>query len=163
MIFAQSSGRDTVLIVLTVTLALLLSIIPMGTLSVMRPLWLTLVLSSWAILKPTRMSLVSVWILGLVEDVLYGTLLGQHALVLVLSIFLVRSLYRQAHMFPLWQQALLLFGVFGLGQLLQLWLYNLSGHRASLVSFLLPALTSAILWPFLHRLLSMKLRSVHIR
>lgn len=135
-------------------LALLLSVAPMPQfMEVGRPLWLALVLSYWVLALPHRLGMVSAWGLGLVEDVLYGTLFGQNALILTLITFLVLSLQRRLRMFPMWQQSLVLLVVFGLAQLVQLWLNALTGNRLPTLLFVLPALISALLWPWVFAIL----------
>ena len=135
-------------------LALLLSVAPMPQfMEVGRPLWLALVLSYWVLALPHRLGMASAWVLGLVEDVLYGSLFGQNALILTLIVFLVLSLQRRLRMFPMWQQSLVLLVVFGLAQLVQLWLNALTGNRLPTLLFVLPALISALLWPWVFAIL----------
>jgi rod shape-determining protein MreD len=145
--------RNGWLIWLTLAIGMLLSIIPMGFMEVGRPLWLALILSFWTMMLPHRFGLARAWFLGLAEDVLYGSLLGQNALILTLITFLVMTLHRRLRMFPRWQQSMVLLVVFGLAQLLQLWLYTLSGNRPPTLMFLLPALVSALLWPLVFAVL----------
>lgn len=140
-------------------LALLLSIMPMGLLDVARPLWAALFLAYWALYLPARVGLFSAWLLGLATDVLHGSLLGQNALILSLITFLVLSLQRRLQMFPAWQQSMLLLVVFGSAQLIQLWLNTLAGDRPPTLIFLLPALFSALIWPWV----SLLLRSLQLR
>ena len=146
---AHVRGRNGWVIWLSLLLALLLSIAPMPQfMEVGRPLWVALGLSFWALALPHRVGMVSAWCLGLVEDVLFGSLLGQNALILTLIIFLVLSLQRRLQMFPMWQQSLVLLVVFGIAQLVQLWLNALTGNRPPTLAFVLPALISALLWPW---------------
>lgn len=150
----QASARNIWVIWVSLLLALLLSVSPMPQfLEVGRPLWLALVLSYWALLLPHRVGMATAWCLGMVEDVLYGTLLGQNALILTLITFLVLSLQRRLRMFPMWQQSLVLLVVFGLAQLVQLWLNALAGGRPHTLEFVLPALISALLWPWVFAIL----------
>jgi len=146
-------SRNGWVIWLTIGVGMLLSVIPMGFTEVGRPLWLALILSFWTMVLPHRFGLARAWMLGLAEDVLYGSLLGQNALILTLITFLVMTLHRRLRMFPLWQQSVVLLVVFGLAQLLQLWLYTLSGNRPPTLLFLLPALVSALLWPWIYTIL----------
>ena len=95
-------------------------------------------------------------------NLLYGTLLGQNDLILTFIIFLVMTLHRRLRMFPLWQQSMVLLVVFGLAQLLQLWLYTLSGNRPPTLLFLLPALVSALLWPSVSTILQGLAKRFHI-
>jgi len=53
----------------------------------------------------------------------------------------------------LWQQSLVMLPVFGIAQMVLLWLNSLSGNRPPTLLFLLPALISAILWPWIFTLL----------
>ena len=115
-----------------------------------RPLWLALFLTAWTLALPHRVGMTTAWVLGLAADVLYGTLLGQNALILTFITFLVLSLHQRLRMFPMWQQSLVLLVVFGLAQLVQLWLNALTGNRPPTLLFILPALVSALLWPWVY-------------
>ncbi|HLD67962.1 MAG TPA: rod shape-determining protein MreD [Pseudomonas sp.] len=140
--------------------ALLLSVAPMPSfMEIGRPLWLALFISYWCLALPHRVGMTTAWLLGLGADVLYGTLLGQNALVLILITFLVLSLQQRLRMFPLWQQSMVLLVVFGLAQLVQLWLHALTGNRPPTLAFVLPALVSALLWPWV----SVALQGLHKR
>ena len=130
-------------------LALLLSVAPMPQfMEVGRPLWLALVLSYWVLALPHRLGMVSAWGLGLVEDVLYGSLFGQNALILTLITFLVLSLQQRLRMFPMWQQSLVILVIFGIAQLIQLWLSALTGNRLPTLALVWSAVISALLWPW---------------
>lgn len=144
-------GHNGWVIWLSLLLALLLSVAPMPEfLEIGRPLWLALLMSYWTLYLPHRVGMTSAWGFGLAADVLYGNLLGQMALVLTLVVFLVQLLQQRLRMFPVWQQSLVLLVVFGLGQLVQLWLYVLAGNRPPpTLLFMLPVLISALLWPWM--------------
>lgn len=132
-------------------LALVLSVAPMPDfLELGRPMWVALLVAYWTLYMPHRVGMTTAWVLGLALDVLYGDLLGQNALVLTLICFLVQTLQQRLRMFPTWQQSVVLAVVFGLGQLLQLWLYVLAGNPPPpTMPYLVPALVSALLWPWL--------------
>jgi rod shape-determining protein MreD len=147
-------ARNSWVIWATLVLALLLSVGPMPQfMEIGRPLWLALFLSYWVLAVPHRIGMIGAWCMGLVEDVLFGSLLGQNALILTLIIFLVLSLQRRLQMFPMWQQSLVLLVVFGIAQLVQLWLNALTGNRPPTLAFVLPALISALLWPWVFAIL----------
>lgn len=144
-------SRNLWVIWLSFALALLLSVAPMPTfMETGRPLWLALFLTAWTLALPHRVGMTTAWVLGLAADVLYGTLLGQNALILTFITFLVLSLHQRLRMFPMWQQSLVLLVVFGLAQLVQLWLNALTGNRPPTLLFILPALVSALLWPWVY-------------
>jgi len=143
--------------------ALLLSVAPMPTfMQVGRPLWLGLMLAYWSLAAPQRVGLTRVWLLGLAADVLYGTPLGQSALVLTLQLFMLMALHQRLRVFPIWQQCLVLLVVFGLAQLVQLWLNTLAGSRPPTLLFLFPALVSALLWPWVHTVMRLFSRRLHV-
>lgn len=153
-------ARNVWVIWLSLALALLLSVVPMlKFMEVGRPLWLALFLTYWVLALPHRVGMATAWCIGLLTDVLHGTLLGQNALILTLITFLVLSLHQRLRMFPMWQQSVVLMVVFGLAQLVQLWLNALGGSRPPTLLFLLPALVSALLWPWV----CMILRGIHQR
>ncbi|MEK1906736.1 MAG: rod shape-determining protein MreD [Pseudomonas sp.] len=150
----QAKARNGWIIWVSLAVALLLSIVPMPDfMQIGRPLWLALFLAYWVLAVPHRVGMISAWLFGLGQDVLYGALLGQHALTLTLITFLVLTLQRRLRMFPMWQQSLVLLVVFGLAQLVQLWLNALTGTRPHTLEFVLPALVSALLWPWVFAIL----------
>lgn len=153
-------ARNTWVIWLSLALALLLSVSSLPKfMEVGRPLWLALFLTYWVLALPHRVGMTTAWCAGLLADVLNGTLLGQNALILTLVIFLVLNLQQRLRMFPMWQQSMVLLVVFGLAQLVQLWLNALTGNRPPTLAFVLPALVSALLWPWV----CVILRGVHKR
>jgi len=155
---ARSS--NTWFIWLTFGLALLLSVSSMPKfMELGRPLWLALFLTYWVLALPHRVGMTTAWVVGLLADVLNGTLLGQNALILTLITFLVLTLHQRLRMFPMWQQSMVLLVVFGLAQLVHLWLNALTGSRPPTLTFVLPALVSALLWPWVCTLL----RGLHQR
>ena len=144
-------SRNLWVIWVSFALALLLSVAPMPAfMETGRPLWLALFLTAWTLALPHRVGMTTAWVLGLAADVLYGTLLGQNALILTFITFLALSLHQRLRMFPMWQQSLVLLVVFGLAQLVQLWLNALTGNRPPTLLFILPALVSALLWPWVY-------------
>ena len=67
--------------------AFMLAIMPLPDWAVeFRPDWVTLVLIYWAMAVPTRVGVTVAWFAGLLLDVSYGTLMGQHAVGMVLSL-----------------------------------------------------------------------------
>ena len=93
---------------------------------------------------------------------LYGTLLGQNALILTLITFLVLSLQQRLRMFPMWQQSLVILVIFGIAQLIQLWLSALTGNRLPTLALVWSAVISALLWPWISFALRDLRRRLHI-
>jgi rod shape-determining protein MreD len=148
MIAARS--RNTWVIWASLGVALLLSVATMPKfMEIGRPLWLALFLTYWVLALPHRVGMATSWCIGLLADVLNGSLLGLNALILTLITFLVLSLHQRLRMFPMWQQSMVLVVVFGLAQLMHLWLNALTGSRPPTLLFLVPVPISALLWPWL--------------
>ena len=112
-----------------------------------RPEGVALTLSSWAIALPQRVGMVTGLLLGVGLDVLEGAVLGQNAFALVVVALLSLTLYQRLRVYSLWQQASVVFVLIGINQLICQWVQNLEGAGAGSLLFLLPAFSSALLWP----------------
>ena len=146
----STRSRNGWVIWLSFVIGILLSVAPMPEGSdLLRPLWLALLLVFWTLTLPHKVGMTTAFVLGLASDVLCGTLLGQNALVLTLISFLILSLQQRLRMFPMWQQSLVVLVIFGLAQLVQLWLSALTGNRQPTLALLWPAVVSALLWPWI--------------
>ncbi|QAX81844.1 rod shape-determining protein MreD [Candidatus Pseudomonas adelgestsugas] len=145
---AYTNARNSYIVWLNFVIGLLLSVSPLPQfMEILRPLWLALLLAFWSLIMPHTVGLITAMCLGLAEDILYGTLLGQNALLLTIAIFLMQSLQQRLRMFFMWQQCLMILVIFGLMQLVQFWLSALTGNRQPTLALMLPALISALLWP----------------
>lgn len=143
------------LVWITLFCGLILSVMPMPEfMEVGRPLWTGLILAHWSIVAPQHIGMTRSWLLGLATDVLHGSLLGMHALELILVTFVLLSMQQRMRMYPTWQQSFMLLILFLPVQLLQLWLSSLGGNHPPVLLFLLPALVSALLWPWVTAFLS---------
>lgn len=155
--------QTSLAIILSILAALLLSVMPMpDPVSLGRPMWLAMVLAYWVMALPHRVGLLTAWLAGLVSDVLFGQLFGQNALVMTVVVWMVLLLYQRIRRFPLWQQSLVMLPVFGIAQMVLLWLNSLSGNRPPTLLFLLPAVVSAVLWPWVFSLLRGVRRRFHV-
>jgi len=141
-------------ILLTFLLATVLALTPLPVwLLWVRPEWLALVLVYWTIALPHRVGIYTGLVLGLLLDVLEGAVMGQNAFSLVIVATLAQILYQRMRVTNLWQQAAMIFLLVGINQLICQWIQNLQGVAAQTPLFLLPALTSALMWPVVLQLL----------
>ena len=155
--------RSSFIIGLTFLAALILSVVPMpGPFDAGRPMWLAMVVAYWVMALPHRVGLLTAWVAGLATDVLFGELFGQNALVLVMVAWLVLLLYQRIRRFPLWRQRLVMLPVLGIAQMVSLWRSSLAGNRPPTLLYLLPALVSTILWPWLFSILRVVRRRFHV-
>ncbi len=151
-------------IILSFIIALSLSIMPLPTaLENWRPEWTTLVLIYWCMALPQRIGVGVGWLVGLVLDVLRAGLLGQQALALAVVAYLTLQFHRRLRVFPLWQQCLSVFVLVSMQQVIQLWTTGLSSETGPLSGYLLPPLSSLLIWPLVFTLLRLVRRRQHIR
>ncbi len=142
------------LFALTVVLALVLSIswFPVGWFG-FRPEWLGLIVFYWTFRAPAQFGIVMAWCLGLLLDILESTPLGVNAMAMALIAFLVLTVHHRLRMYPLPQQCLMVFLLVGINQMLVHFVKQLFGADTPGFSYLWPALTSAVAWPFVSGLL----------
>lgn len=146
-------GRNRWLVYLVLAVALTLMVYPMPLeWRWWRPEFVLLVVLYWAFAMPDETSLTLVFALGLIQDLLVGSPLGQHALGLTLVTFLALQSYRRVANYALWQQACWVFLLVGIARILANWVHALGGGQSPGLWFLLPALISALLWPLCHLL-----------
>ena len=149
----RSSRRLPVIITLIV--GLMLTIMPLpDAAEAFRPDWLALLLIFWAIQLPRTWSVGSAWIVGIVLDVSYGTLLGQHALALAVIVFATVRFHLLMRVFPLSQLGATIFALLALYQFILFWVNGVAGVTAPSITYWGPVITGTIVWPFLHMFLS---------
>lgn len=150
-------------ILLTLIVAAVLAVVPLSrALLWWRPEWILLVLIYWTIALPHRSGLVTALIVGFLVDVLEGAAIGQNMLSFTVVIIMARLMYQRLRVFSSLQQALVIFVLVGIHQLIGQWLHGLQGGGATSFVFLLPALTSALLWPIVMPLLRGLRRSYRV-
>ena len=93
-------------ILLTFFIAYLLAIVPFPEWAMSyRPEWVPLVLIYWVMALPYRFGIGSAWVVGLVLDILEGSILGLNALALVALAYITLSLHMRLRMFSTFQQS----------------------------------------------------------
>ena len=118
----------------------------------------------WMMALPYRVGIGSAWLAGLLLDILEGSVLGLNALALVLLAYVTLSLHQRLRLFsPLLQGGLV--GVLvGLNLMICHWLQLATGQTvAESLLFLIAAATSALVWPFLFRMLRQLRRGFGVR
>jgi len=141
-------GHAYSVILLTFLVAYILAVLPLPPwLQWGRPDWVALTLIYWCIALPHRVGITTGLVLGLGIDVLEGAVLGQNAFALVVVALLSLILYQRLRVYSLWQQAGVVFILVGINQLICQWLQNIEGVSTLPPLFLLPAFSSALLWP----------------
>ncbi|PMR68769.1 rod shape-determining protein MreD [Halomonas heilongjiangensis] len=145
-----SSSASLLWIWLTLLLALCLQVMPLADgWQIWRPDWLGLMLIYWCMKAPLRVGVLHGFTLGILLDLIEGVTLGQNALIFSLLAFLCALVYPRFRAYSLLQQAVLIFVLLGTVQLAEQWLRTLLGPFSIHLSFLLPSLIGAALWPWL--------------
>jgi rod shape-determining protein MreD len=129
--------------------AIILAMLPLPDWMIwLRPAWVLMVLIFWAMVAPDLVSVGTAWLVGVILDLLNGTLLGEHALGLTAIVYMVSYLSIRLRMSPLLQQGITVF-FFTLIYLFIL--YCIQGFIGELPSshlYWLPAVASMVLWPW---------------
>lgn len=113
-----------------------------------RPEWLGLMVFYWTFRAPAQFGILTAWCLGLLLDVLESTPLGVNALAMAVIAFLVITIHQRLRMFPMPQQAAILFLLLGINQMIVHFIKQMLGGEEAGFSYLWPALTGALAWPF---------------
>ena len=147
-------SRGLWIVVLSFFAAFVLAIISLPDfmpyyLGFVRPQWVALVMFYWIISLPQRFGLGTAWVSGLIVDVLYGGLLGQHALAFLLVGYIAASFYQRMRMFSVWQQAIIVLATVLLADMILFVIDAIAMDREWKYLYLLPAVVSALLWPWI--------------
>jgi rod shape-determining protein MreD len=134
--------------------AFMLAIMPLPEWAVeLRPDWVTLVIIYWVLAAPSHIGVTIAWFAGLLLDVSYGTLMGQHAVGMVLVIYVIYLQHQRLRVASLLQQAIVIFVLLLLKQLITLWVDGMLGRAPHSWLYFMPAVSSAILWPWTYLIL----------
>lgn len=143
-------AHNRFIIWLSFLIALLLMIFPLGRESGwLRPEFVPMLVIYWVLVMPQQSSLLFIWGLGCCQDLLEGVMLGQHAMALMVVAYVCLLSYQRMRNYTLWHQTFFVFVLVGLYQLVDNWVHSLQGHAAQNLIFLMPAFTSALMWPLL--------------
>jgi len=135
-----------------VLISAVLTVIPWGD-PLWRPNWFGMLVLFWALYFPSASVLVVAFVVGLFVDGVVGSLFGSHALGFMMIAYLTVLMHQRLRMFSLMQQLSFVFIIFGICQLMINWSFALRGNAADGFSYLFPAMTSVVLWPFWNVLL----------
>ncbi len=129
-------------------LALLLGLLPLpGVLQPLRPYWLALVVAYWVLEAPERVGLGFAFGVGVLADLLYGGLLGEQALRLVIMAFILQRFRARLRFFPLSQQALAIGGLLLNDRIVATALHLTLGEPVLAWNYWWAPLLGMLLWP----------------
>jgi len=138
------------IILLSFAIAFLLAIVPFPEWAMnYRPQWVVMVLIYWAMALPYRIGLGFAWVTGVMVDILEGSMLGLNALALTVIVYITLNLHQRLRMFSAVQQSGLVLVLAGLHMMMVHWMKIATNQTVSSnLFFLLGALSSAFLWPW---------------
>lgn len=161
----ESRAKGLWVILLSLLIGYLLAIVPFPDWAVnYRPQWVVMVLIYWVMALPYRVGIGSAWLAGLLMDVLQGTLLGLNAMSFAIVAYLTLSLHQRLRMFSYLQQSGLILALTGLHMILVYWIRVATDQsQATGLLFLLGALSSALVWPWMFVMLRWMRRAFEVR
>ncbi len=134
----------------------LLAIFPLDqALLWLRPEFVLILVIYWTIQLPHQFGLFSAWVAGLGLDIVEHGVLGQHALATTVVAYICLMSYQRIRYYATWHQAMWVFIFVGIHQLFGHWVQSLNGRSADVWQFLMPAFTSALIWPLVSAFLSL--------
>ncbi|GAA5523982.1 rod shape-determining protein MreD [Microbulbifer aestuariivivens] len=135
-------------IIASVVMALLLAVMPLPQNWLwFRPSFTALLVIFWITRMPQSLGVGFAWLVGLAQDLVTGAALGSHALALAVLAYFSLLTYQRTRAFNSAQQLLWVFVLVGIQQLVGNWVHSLAGKPVPGLTFLWPAITTALLWP----------------
>lgn len=137
-------------ILTTILVALALAIVPLPEfVRAFRPDWVALVVIYWMLMSPGRVSLLGALFLGLLLDTLSGSLLGQHALAMLVVAYLTQTFALRIRVFPIVQMSLTVLLLLAIYQFLLFWVDGITTRQVPIIDRWAPAVAGAFVWPMI--------------
>lgn len=147
----EITPRFTGAIILSLVIAVVLTILPIRPeWAVYRPEWLALTIIHWGLVSPNKSGFLLAWFVGLMLDVIYGSIIGQHALGFSIVLFLTLRMRSRLLLNSFFQQIILLCLVLGTYLLINLWILGFTGSSPKGWSYWSTILSSIAVWPLYH-------------
>ncbi len=147
----EVTPRFTGAVILTIVIAFALTILPMrAEWSIFRPEWLALTFIHWGLMSPSKSSLLLAWFVGILVDIVFGSIIGQHGLGYTIVMFMTLRLRPRLLLDSFIQQIFAVFLVLGTYLLINLWILGITGNSPEGWSYWFTVISSLILWPFYH-------------
>ena len=146
----RDPNTDWVLPISSFVLALAFAVVPLpGAVAAFRPDWVPLIMIYWALVTPERFGLLTALWLGLALDTLSGALLGQHAIAMLVVVYLSLRFHLRIRVFPIWQMTMTVFAMLAIYEFVLFWVDGVAGRTVPYIERWAPVLTGALLWPLI--------------
>lgn len=131
----------------SIVVALCLAALPLPAgISEARPHALLLVLCFWAMNPPHRVGILTAFVCGILLDVLIAHVMGEHALLLMLCVYVAHKFQRQMLMFPILQQVVVMMIVAACYQALTLLIQGMLGELSLSSWYWLAPVSTGLMW-----------------
>ena len=135
-------------------LALLLWVVPLRSeLAFWRPPFVLLLVTYWLFRQPQNYGVVFAWLVGLSVDLLFGEILGQHALAMSVAAYLVLGQKHSTHHFKMLYQSVFVAVVVLVYEVVLLSVRLLVEDINAVLPVFYSVLSSALVWPLLYTIL----------
>jgi rod shape-determining protein MreD len=140
---------------------MLLAVVPLpAVIEPFRPPWVAMVIIYWSMMSPRLCGPLTAFVAGLSLDVLYGGLLGQHALALSVVSYLTLRFHLQIRIFPLWQLTMTAFILMAIDTFLVFWADGIAGYPSGGIARWTQVLAGGVAWaPVMAILDNLRLRA----
>lgn len=143
----MDAGGSSFVAAIAVLAALALSVVPLPDgVAAFRPEWVAVLLLYRSLLAPRGFGLATAFLSGLALDALTGALLGQHALALLLIVYVGQRFHLRFRVFPASQLFVVAVALLGLYEFMLFWIDGVAGRTVPGIERWAPVLSSALLW-----------------
>ena len=146
--------KNSIMVTISIIAAMVLTILPLPQSAIwLRPEWVLLVVIYWTVNYPGQFGVVAAWFIGLLLDILTGTVLGEHALAVTVISYIVNKFSIWLRLLVMHQQMIVICLLVALYQVLIFWVQGLLNEAPTSLFYWSASLISAIVWPWLYLLL----------
>ena len=147
----MTRARPQWVLPVSLLVALLLMLMPLPpAVQPLRPYWLALVLAYWVIENPDHVGLGVAFVIGLLGDLVTGSLFGEQALRLVVMAYILQRFRARLRFFPMSQQALAIGGLLLNDRIVTAAIHVAIGEPTLPASFWLAPASGLLLWPLVY-------------
>ncbi len=146
--------KDYIVIAMTLLIGVVLTLIPMPPWAIpLRPEWMLAIMIFWLMTASHRVGIATAWMVGLFMDLATGTTLGQQALIFCITAYFVLKFQHWLAHIPVLQQTAMVALIILFDLILNRCVLIVLQHAVIDKFFWLPAVTTAVIWPWLSGLL----------
>ena len=147
-------AKDYLVILISLVIGIVLTLVPVPPWAVwLRPNWMLAIIIFWLLTASHRVGIGIAWFVGLFMDLLTGTLLGEQAFVFCIIAYFVLKFQHWLTHIPVLQQTAIIFLLMLFNLIIDRCLLIVFQHSPLNGLFWLPALTTAVIWPWFSGLL----------